>query len=148
MPKKETFRLITDLRTINKAIETPQCTYEGVDEVLKAIEPTDNLVSFDLSNRFLHIPVRRDYRQYFCFQWKGFFFFLQLSSVTFWVFNRIIAYADDFLLCADTQNICEQRDKVLRILKSLGWFVNFERSKLEPSNKIQFIGYIIETIPE
>ena len=52
---------------------------------------------------------------------------------------RIIAYVDDYLLCADTQNICEQRDKVLRILKSLGWFVNFEKSELEPSNKIQFI---------
>ena len=61
---------------------------------------------------------------------------------------RIIAYVDDFLLCADTQNICEQRNKVLRMLKSLGWFVNFEKRELEPSNKIQFIGYIIETKPE
>ena len=70
VPKKETFRLITDLTTINKA----KCTNEGVDEVLKTIEPTDNLVSFDLSNGFLHIPVRRDYRLYFCFQWNGVFF--------------------------------------------------------------------------
>ena len=36
----------------------------------------------------------------------------------------------------------------MRILKSLGWFVNFEKSELEPTNKIQFIGYIIEIIPE
>ena len=61
---------------------------------------------------------------------------------------RIIAYLDDFLLCADTHNICEQRDNVLRILKRLGWFVNFEKSELEPSIKIQFTGYIIDTMPE
>ena len=167
VPKKETFRLITDLRTINKAIETPKCTYEGVDEVLKTIEPTDNLVSFDLSNGFLHIPVRRDNRQNFCFQWKSvfynwvvlpfgcsispYYFVKIIRTVVEYLRSRdirIIAYVDDFLLCADTQNICEQRNKVLRMLKSLGWFVNFEKRELEPSNKIQFIGYIIETIPE
>ena len=47
VPKKNSFRLITDLRHVNKHCSVPSCVYEGMDEVIKITNPGDKIITFD-----------------------------------------------------------------------------------------------------
>jgi len=58
---------------------------------------------------------------------------------------RTVVYVDDFYLCAGAENIIGVRDWALNELYKLGLCINLEKSNLVPSNKVKYIGYIIET---
>ncbi len=54
---------------------------------------------------------------------------------------RILNYLDDWLILAQSQDqLCEHRDLVLLHLSQLGLWVNWEKSKLLPTQRISFLG--------
>ena len=59
-----------------------------------------------------------------------------------------MGFVDDFILCGKDTEIAQTRDWVLSEFKKLGWFINFEKSDLEPSVEKQFIGYLVKTQKE
>ena len=56
---------------------------------------------------------------------------------------RVTVYVDDFLLGASDKHIVDARDQLLHTLEDLGFLINFEKSQLNPSTKIDYIGYTI-----
>jgi hypothetical protein len=54
---------------------------------------------------------------------------------------------DDFLFAAPTyEQACEMRDAVVTDLQLWGWFVNFEKSQLNPAQCVRWIGVVIDTV--
>jgi len=61
----------------------------------------------------------------------------------------IVFYLDDFLIVsASLQQSMADRDKVLYTLRHLGWFVNQEKSSLNPEQKKIYLGFIIDAESE
>ena len=119
VPKRKSFRLVTDLRTINQHSLVKTFRNENIDDVLEAVNPTDQLVTFDIEDGFFNVRIRPEHSKYLAFRWKNnvyywnvlpfgwssspfhfckivraFVGFLRQNNV------RIVSYVDDFILAA------------------------------------------------
>ncbi len=62
---------------------------------------------------------------------------------------RILNYLDDWLILAQSQDqLCEHRDWVLSHLSQLGLRVNWEKSKLSPTQRISFLGMELDSVSQ
>ena len=60
---------------------------------------------------------------------------------------RLIIYIEDILILgADLAEILMARDSVLAILQSLGFIINLKKSVLEPSNLMEFLGFLVNSV--
>ena len=60
---------------------------------------------------------------------------------------RVHQYVDDWLLRANTRHQCQLHTKeLLHVVQELGFVINFEKSELEPTQKIDFLGYHFDLI--
>ncbi len=60
---------------------------------------------------------------------------------------RILNYLDDWLILPQSQDqLCEHRDLVLSHLSQLGLRVNWEKSKLSPTQRISFLGMELDSV--
>ncbi len=165
VPKKRgSFRLIHDLRVLNTACQPPTFSNEGIDEVLRLIQPHDQLVTFDIKSGFHHIPVCQSHQTYLGFEWRKhyyqwkclpfglnsspYFFYKTIRPVVQYLRQkglRIVAFVDDFLLMT-TPDRAEQDTKiVLDTFLELGLLPNYEKSSLIPQTTKDFIGYRLNT---
>lgn len=166
VPKKsgKKYRLITDLRLLNDHIDPPTFQQESINTVSQIVLAGDELVTFDLKNGFLHVPIHIDHRQYLGFEFEGryfvwcvlpfglccspyFFHKVVRPAVSFLREQhiRLSVYVDDGLVAARPSAIVDHRDFVLDTLDDLGFLVNYQKSSLEPSTRKDFIGYTVDT---
>ena len=55
---------------------------------------------------------------------------------------QVHQYLDDWLLRANTRHQCQlQTKELLHTVQQLGFVINFEKSELEPTQRIDFLGY-------
>ena len=158
------YRLIHDLRFLNNHCETKKFKQEDIRVVEQIIQPNDYLTSIDLKDGFFHIKVHEDFQKYLSFEFNEkfysftvlcfglclspYFFYKCLRPVVAYLRSldiRLALYVDDFLICADKAHITDHTDTVLHTLQDLGLHVNSEKSSLEPSQNIEFLGFIVST---
>lgn len=155
-------RLVFDLRFLNSHVCTQKFKYEDINCVLDLIEKNDKIVTVDIKDGFLHVPISKESQKYLGFQFEGkrykwcrlpfglsvspYFFCKTLRPVVYYLRSlgvRVSVYVDDFILVAQDACIIEQRDLLLSLLQELGLQVNFEKSSVTPSYSKEYIGYII-----
>ena len=156
------FRLICDLRYVNSHCDTPKFSSEGVDVLPEIVRGGEQAVTVDLKDGFYHFPIRSEFQTYLGFQFGGFWwvwcclpFGLQCSPFFFHKCIRVVveylrgpthslslmAYVDDFYLCASKIRIQEDMRVLLDTLKALGLAVNFNKSCLTPSDSVTYLGF-------
>ena len=55
---------------------------------------------------------------------------------------RIHHYLDDWLLRSPTKEQClRNSEKLVKLVQELGWLINFQKSELVPTQKLDFLGY-------
>ncbi len=167
VPKQnKQLRLIVDLRRLNSHCSPPKFRYEDIENVCELVEPHDQLITLDLKNGFYHVPVKPAHRTYLGIQWKGRYYVFNVlpfgANFSPYYFCKILRYVvqhlreqpqslrlgnfvDDFLLMAYRNTFLQDKDCLLSTLQSLGWFVNWDKSSLEPSTNKVFIGYNVLT---
>lgn len=164
IPKRKSFRLVTDLRFINQHTKTLSFSSENIDDVLEAVLPTDLLVTFDIQDGFFNVSLRPEHSKFLSFRWRNnvyswnvlpfgwcsspyYFCKIVRSYVGHLRQNdvRIVSYVDDFLLASSAGNIESQKDFVLNELTKFGFKLNHDKSQLNPSTKQKFIGFVVET---
>ena len=70
-----------------------------------------------------------------------------LVSILYKFYLRIILYLDDFLILAKTlEETILSRDSVIYLLQNLGFVINLKKSVLQPIQKIEFLGMIIDSV--
>jgi hypothetical protein len=138
---------------------------ESIKMVCNIINRKDYLTSIDLQDAFLHILIHPSSRKYLQFHWKGkqyqfrvlpfglslapYIFTKILKPVLKWARRkgiRISAYLDDLLIVAKSEQLSRQHTQmVMNKLEEMGFLVKHSKSHLEPTHKLQHLGFNINT---
>ena len=161
------WRPIIDLSTLNHYVTSSRFHMETPRSVLNSIRPGDWMISLDLQDAYLQVPVHHDSCRFLRFVVDGKLF--QFRVLCFGlttapqVFTRIMApvsailhrhgvrmlrYLDDWLILASSEIACLQsRDRLLAVCTELGIQVNLTKSSLVPSQSIVYLGMEILSLP-
>ena len=158
---------IIDLSTLNDYITSSHFHMETPRSVLSSIRPGDWMISLDLQDTYLQVPVHHDSRRFlrFVVAGKSYQFRVLCFGLTTapQVFTRIMApvsailhrygvrmlrYLDDWLILSSTEIACIQsRDRFLSICTELGIQVNLTKSSLVPTQSLVYLGMEIRSLP-
>ena len=140
---------------------------EGIKDVKDLLQEGDLMTSWDLKDAFLHLLYRKDFRKYCAFRWDGKYWkcisclFGQTHVPRWWtkIMNviskflrrhaiRCIIYIDD-ILCfhgPDRRKALEERQFVYELLCRLGLTINIVKSNSNPTTRLEYLGYIIDSV--
>ena len=159
------WRPIIDLSTLNLDVDRTPFWMETAQTVLRSVRRNDWMVSIDLKDAYLQIPIHPASCRYVRFTaggrtWQFRVLCFGLSTAP-QVFTRVMApvsgflhqlgirmlwYLDDWLILASSQEeACWARDKVFSLCQELGIVVNLEKSTLTPSQTIVYLGIRIDS---
>ena len=168
-PKKTPgeIRLILNLKHLNVFVPTVHFKMESLEVALKLLQPNMYLASIDLTNSFYHLLVHPSDRKFLKFYSLGNMYrftslpmgfkesprlFTKLMKVPLAFLRKhynciIVCYIDDLLIMGYTkQEVVKSVAFVANLLQSLGFHINMEKSELVPTQTIEFLGFILNTI--
>ena len=164
-PKKDgKIRIILNLKNLNKNyLEKIHFKIETLQSAIDAMRENCYFGSVDLSEAFYSIPIREEDRKYFRFIHNNqkYQFTALIMGLTHSprVFTKLLkpvfsdlrskghtssAYIDDSCLQESTYSKCKQNIKdTVTLMDSLGLTVHPEKSVLEPTQQIIFLGFLL-----
>ena len=152
---------VIDLSRLNTFLLVERFKMETQESIRASQIPGECVLSIDLSDAYLHIPIHPNSRKYlrFCHRLQVF----QFTSLPFGlatvpqVFTMIVKevklmalsrgirlhqYLDDWLIRAQSQEEAQvNTHTVVDLTQSLGWIINQEKSELKPTQVFSFVGY-------
>ena len=156
----------TDYRFVYPQSENPQDSLQDeiLQSVLLSVQSRDWMISIDLKDAYLQVPIHPDSCKYLrfmalnqVFQFKALCFGLSTAPQ---VFTRVMApvsaflhrlgihlchYLDNWLILASSRLLVLQAlDTVLRVCQELGIVANWEKSNLLPAQRVVYLGVIID----
>ena len=154
------WRPIIDLSTLNTFIVSQRFHMETPQSVLRSIRQGDWMISLDLQDAYLQVPIHPESRRYLRFmmggvpyQFKVLCFGLTtapqvftrlmapISAILHRYGIRILRYLDDWLILAESRTTCiHARDRLLHLCEELGLQVNHKKSSLVPSQDMTYLG--------
>lgn len=160
------WRFILNLKNLNKFIFAPHFKLEDWKTVIRLLSPGDFLASLDLQDAYFLIPVCPEDRKFLHFRFQGQLFQFRilpfgLASAPY-IFTKImkpvvsslrergffsVVYLDDFLLMAPSYEGCLRNiAETARLLSSLGFIINKDKSMFSPSQLCRFLGFLIDSV--
>lgn len=159
-------RPVINLRDLNRHVRQVKFKMEGLEPLKSVVRPRDWLVKFVLQDAFLTVPLAVEHRRFFCFQWNGELYHFNclpfgLSSAprTFTKLLkpavaylrqrgvRCVVYLDDILLLNSSPSaILSDLHLALDLFSRLGFIINWSKSSLIPSQRLEFLGLIVDTV--
>ena len=144
----------------------PTFKMETAEIIRNSVTKGEWLVLIDLKDACFHVPIHPDSQHLLRFhvdkrkyQFKALLFRLATAPLQFtWIVKevklvlqsrgiRVHQYLDDWLLTANTRHQCQLHTKeLLHVVQELGFVIKFEKSELEPTQKIDFLGYHFDLI--
>ncbi len=167
VPKKGGgLRPILDLRVLNRALHKLPFKMLTQKRIFGCVRPLDWFAAIDLKDAYFHVSILPRHRPFLRFafegrayQYKVLPFGLSLSPRVFTKVVeaaliplreqgvRILNYLDDWLILAQSRRqLFAHRDLVLKHLSLLGLRVNWEKSKLVPTQRISFLGMEFDSV--
>ena len=165
-PKKpDTWRPILNLKPLNKKFIRPRkFRMETLATIIPSCSQGMWATTLDLKDAYLHIPIHQDHQRFLSFRYKHTDFVFQALpfglSTAPRVFTRVAravlaflrqggvtlyAYIDDWLILARSRQECiDVTSYVIRTLESLGWIINIEKSNLQPSQLVTYLGAVLD----
>ena len=159
-------RPVINLKPLNQYIQNIHFRMKNIQMGLILISLGDFMVSLNLKDAYFNIPIFSLHRKYVRFIWTSQryeftclpFGYSLAPRVFTKVFKpiishlrlpglRIIIFLDDILLVASSKQKCLDQLQFLRqLITDLGFIVNDKKSQLEPSTKLTFLGFIIDSL--
>ncbi|KAM9985602.1 hypothetical protein ACTFIZ_000237 [Dictyostelium cf. discoideum] len=159
-------RPVLDLKRLNTYINNQSFKMEGIQNLPSMVKQGYYMVKLDIKKAYLHVLVDPQYRDLFRFVWQGAHyrwktmpFGLSTAPRIFTMLLRpvlrmlrdinvsVIAYLDDLLIVGSTKEEClSNLKKTMELLVKLGFKLNLEKSVLEPTQSITFLGLQIDSL--
>ena len=149
---------------LNSHLNVPTFKMETAESIRKSIRKGEWVTSIDLTDAYFHVPIHPQSQNYLRFQTKKGVF--QFRALPFGVatapleFTRIVKevkliaqarnlrihqYLDDWLLRSPIKEQCLiDSQNLVKLVKELGWLINFQKSELVPTQKLDFLGYHLD----
>ena len=166
VPKKDgAIRPIINLKALNHFVEVTHFKMEGIHMLKDLLRQGDFMTKVDLKDAYFMIPIAEDQRKFLRFAWQGRMY--QFNCLPFglssapWVFTktsraviltlrtlglRLIIYIDDILIMAETEDKAKDHTVgLIFLLENLGFIVNYQKSQLNPTREIDFLGFSINS---
>ncbi len=166
VPKKDGgLRPILDLRRLNHALMRRPFRMITLKQILSHIPTEDWFCSLDLKDAYFHIQIAPHHRRFLRFAFEGVAyqytvlpFGLSMAPRTFTkcmdaalsplrqMGIHILNYLDDWLILAQSEvELLSHRTLILSHLERLGLRVNFAKSALSPSQRVSFLGTVLDS---
>ena len=159
------WRSIINLKAVNAFLPYKHFKLEGLPVVLDLIQKEDWMYKIDLRNAYWAVPVHREDRKFLAFQWKG-----KTCQWSVWPFGfgpiprsftkllkavmaalrkmgqRNSIYFDDLWGShQDKETAALHATLTVVLLEHTRWVINYEKSILDPVQKIEYMGYILDS---
>ncbi len=168
VPKKgpNNWRPIINLKPLNQFLKYRHFKMEGIVTVRHTVRQGDFMAKIDLTEAYFTIPVFQGHRKFLRFRWKNKTY--EYTCLPFglssspWVFTkllrvavaffrrlgiRLVIYLDDLLIVGSSSEDCTSAiTQVIATLESLGFSINFKKSETVPSQLIEYIGLITDSL--
>ena len=165
-PKPDgTFRMILSLKKLNKCVEAPHFKKESIKNVLCMIEPGAWMTSVDLKDVFFTVPIHSEYQKFYKFIHERIPYeftsmpnrysdamrvFTKVLKPAFFYLREVgylsVVYVDDSYLQGETFEECLQTiTETVKLLQSLGFTINPEKSVVKPTQKLTFLGFVLNS---
>ena len=158
-------RMILNLKHLNKYVAYKHFKMESLQNVIDIIQPHCWMASVDLKDAFYSIHVNENYQKFFKFHWKGKLYkylgmpngygeamrtFTKLLRVPFGILRSkgylSVVFVDDTYLQADCRTKClDNIHATINLLRNLGFTIHADKSILEPTQQIEFLGFLIDS---
>ena len=168
-PKKQAgkWRPIVSLKFLNKYLTYIKFRMTTISDVKRWIRKDFFFTSLDLQDAYFSIPLNKSAGRFVRFVWRGIcyefsvimfglgasprVFTKTLKAVVKYlriIFNMlIVAYLDDFLIQAPTYEECLLHTELaVLVFQCLGFEVNFSKSSMIPSQKIEHLGFLWDSV--
>ena len=163
-PGSGKYRLILDLRVLNKAMRKYKFRMETLARRRWMFVPGGWMISADLTSAYQHVNINEKHCKYLGFEWEGQWYefatlpfggdfapwaFTELSKQITTFFRRCgvkcLHYLDDFLFVAHTKKAAAKLAQfIVRVFQAAGFMLNLAKSYLVPSQRLQSLGFIVD----
>ena len=150
VPKKSGgLRPVINLKPLNQFLHLQTFKMEDLPDLKVLLEPNDFMITIDLSDAYMTLPIEEESRNYLCFQFQDQMF--QFCVLPFGLndasraftktlkppvgtlrslgFNLIV-YLDDIILAASTRELCIYQGQILiKTLENLCFVINLKKIK-------------------
>ncbi|XP_063784392.1 uncharacterized protein LOC134933255 [Pseudophryne corroboree] len=138
---------------------------ESLRAVIASLEGGDLMVSLDIKDAYLHVPIYPPHQAYLRFAVQDCHY--QFQTLPFGlstaprIFTKVMAemmvllrkqgvtiipYLDDLLIKARSrEQLLSSVSLSLRVLQQHGWILNIPKSQLVPTTRLTFLGMILDT---
>ena len=160
------WRPIINLKRLNVYLDIKHFKMEGIYTLRDVLQKFDWMGKLDLSDAYLTVPIHPSDRKYLkfcwngkCYQFKSLPFGLATAPRTFTKIMkpvvtqmrnrgvRLIVYLDDILILAQSAQLLRTNMKmVAQMLESLGFKLNLKKCEWEPSQSIEFLGFLVNSM--
>ena len=159
-------RPVINLRQLNKHVYNQKFRIESLGNIRSLLKPRGFMIKIDLQDAYMSVPVAPKSRSLLVFIFNGKIYRFKvmpfgLNSAPR-IFTKLfkpilrllrsqgmllIIYLDDILLIAPTADLCLAQGKFLmKLLQDLGFLVNINKSVLTPTQRIIFLGFLIDSV--
>ncbi|KAM4748709.1 uncharacterized protein WCC33_006088 [Rhinophrynus dorsalis] len=164
--KDSGLRPVINLRALNGFVLYRHFKMEGIHCLRDLLLPSDWMVKIDLKDAYLTVPMAPTSQTFLRFFWNGQIW--QFTCLPFglssapWCFTkllkpvvhflrsrgvRMIIYLDDMLIMSqDKERLLSHTELTLRLLTSLGFLINWDKSVLVPSRSMEFLGFLTDSV--
>ena len=164
--RNDTYRMILNLKKFNDFLLVPHCKLGSTEDALNLITEGCYFASVDLKDAYYSIPIHKDFQKYLKMYWENYYFkytvlpngfapavreFTKVMSPPFKHLRSkghlSVKYLDDSLLIGETARICLNNvTDTVNLLRSLGFTIHPDKSVFVPTQKITFLGFIIDSV--
>jgi hypothetical protein len=166
VPKKNGKRRpVINLRWVNEHIKKIHFKMSTMRDVKQALNKDCWMASIDLTDCFWGLPLSEHDQRACAFHWRGKNYVFRclpfgLSLSPYFITklyrnvvehlqargHRVIIYIDDILILGNNKSECERSVQAVRsCLQDLGARINEEKSHLMPTQKLEYLGFILDS---